>query len=90
MSNPKFAKASKLEQKPGRVPYVPRPGPPHQNLYSAEEDQEILNYVIKSRNFSALKGYQFWRVASTQLTRSRSYSSLHERFRKYIFPNINK
>ncbi|KAI1298720.1 hypothetical protein HDE_04072 [Halotydeus destructor] len=64
--------------------------PPCKNPYSFDEDYAILNYIVKSKKYSELKGNTFWKLAEREkLCGKRSYQSMKERFRRRIFPIIH-
>ena len=57
--------------------------------YVPKEEQEIINWIIKNRQFSAVGGIAMWKLleASGEVP-GRTYQSMKERFRKKILPKI--
>ncbi|XP_044750287.1 uncharacterized protein LOC123310722 [Coccinella septempunctata] len=60
----------------------------YRNPYTVEEERKILHYIIRKNGFYRLRGLQFWKELERDELPSRTYQSLHERFRKYIINNI--
>ena len=59
--------------------------------YSKEEDVKILNFIIKNKRFSDIRGNELWKVIEARhLLEDRSWQSMKERFRKIILPKISQ
>ena len=58
--------------------------------YSKNEQQEIVDWIVKNGAFSEVKGNQLWkRMEAENVGRGRTFQSLKEHFRKTIITQIH-
>ncbi|XP_057660120.1 uncharacterized protein LOC130896207 [Diorhabda carinulata] len=58
-------------------------------LYTLEEDNLILEWIVKTKLFYTLRGKNFWMdLSRSNLFEGRSWQSLQNRFEKKVFPDI--
>ena len=60
-------------------------------LYTKEEDQAILDYIVETRRFSEVKGNALWELMEQRdVLPNRTGQSMKERFRKRILPKLSR
>lgn len=58
--------------------------------YTRQDDELIIDYVIKTKGFNEVKGRRYWReMEDRKVLPKRTWQSLKERFVKKIIPNIH-
>ncbi|XP_056645688.1 uncharacterized protein LOC130450955 [Diorhabda sublineata] len=58
-------------------------------FYTLEEDNLILEWIIKTKLFYTLRGKNFWiDLSRCNVFKDRSWQSLQNRFEKKVYPNI--
>lgn len=59
------------------------------NFYTAEEDKDILKFIVKNSRIGDVKGNALWELMERKgVATGRSHQSMKERFRKTISKNI--
>ena len=60
-------------------------------FYQRDEEIKIIDFIIKHRAFSQVKGNTLWKLMeATQVLPDRTPQSMKERFRRYILPRLEK
>ena len=81
------------DRKTGEKPVIQQP----ENLkesklikkYTAIEDQEIINYIIKNQRFKHVKGQKLWKLMEERkVVTDRSWLSMMRRFNNFIVKHI--
>ncbi|KAK4023403.1 hypothetical protein OUZ56_008815 [Daphnia magna] len=57
--------------------------------YSIEEDLAILKFLLANNLYEKVGGNTTWKIVHREFP-NHSYHSLHNRFRRFIFPNLSK
>jgi len=73
-----YEPSTKPRLKPNRMPYC------------KNEDQEIVDWIVKHQAYKVIKGRQIWeKMEAEGVARGRSNQSMKEHFRKFIFSQIH-
>ena len=57
--------------------------------FSKNEDQDIINWILKYESFNLLTGKTIWKIMESKVCNDkRPWPSLQERFNQFILPNI--
>ena len=57
--------------------------------FSKDEDQEIINWILKYESFNLLRGNTIWKIMESKVCQNkRPWQSLQDRFHQSIVPNI--
>ena len=56
--------------------------------FSKNEDQDIINWILKYESFNLLTGKTIWKIMESKVCNDkRPWPSLQERFNQFILPN---
>ncbi|KAK4878264.1 hypothetical protein RN001_010770 [Aquatica leii] len=56
--------------------------------YTLEEERLMLRYIIENKGYYQLRGRAFWETMEVELKTQRTWQSLKEHFRKYMYNKI--
>merc|ERR1719334_2492664 len=59
-------------------------------LYTSQEDKDIVMYLIKTRKYTLVKGNDVWMSMAKKIKKPRTWQSLKNRYLRYIVPNLRE